>query len=364
MPIRSLKNKFEQITNGERIGEIESEKELEQREREKKASPSNKSKQEEKTPKNTRIPRKERIEEKDVEENKKGGLFSKKDKKEKEPKDKKSFFQKKEKPSESPEITPKVEQKKEEPRKASEMIGTVKPEFLEDGYLDVLEILNIKPTSKVDVEMSSNDMDYIEFTQTTPLGFSFEEVTDFIARTKYIYKTYETLTKKRDADVQILASEVKKVEKRMMEQNQEKEMEKMIGGMTEEERLIEENLDLKVKVNELTNKLNSPSKEESNLIKELKKKIEILTQENAMLVMSNNGFEQENPVQSLPAIEEKKDTQTKGLPSFDINSTGEPKEKSDFLSDLLQMGSKTNDKDEVDPMDRMIHQMGGEEDYE
>lgn len=358
MPIRSLKNKFEQITNGERIGEIESEEELEQREREKKASTS-KSKQEKKTPKNTRIPRKEMIEEKDVEENKKGGLFSKKDKKEKEQKDKKSFFQKKEKPSESPEMISKVEQKKEGPRKASELIGTVNPEFLEDGYLDVLEILNIKPTSKVDVEMSSNDMDYIEFTQTTPLGFSFEEVTDFIARTKYIYKTYETLIKKRDADVQILASEVKKVEKRMMEQNQEKEMEKMIGGMTEEERLIEENLDLKIKVNELTNKLNSPYKEESNLIKELNKKIEILTQENTMLIMSKT----KSSNQSLPSMDLESSDESIDLPLFDISSTSRPKDDSDFLSDLLQMGSKTK-KDEIDPLDKMIHQMGGEEEYE
>ena len=358
MPLKSLKNKFEQITNGERIGEMESEEELEQKERENKNSASSRPKQEEKKSKDTRIPRREKIEEK------KGGLFSKKDKKEKDAKEKKSFFQKKEKSSEPSEIAPIVEQRREEPRKASEMIGAVKTEFLEDGYLDVLEILNIKPTSKVDVEMTSNDMDYIEFTQTTPLGFSFEEVTDFIARTKYIYKTYETLIKKRDADVQTLASEVKKVEKRMMEQNQEKEMEKMIGGMTEEERLIEENLDLKVKVNDLTNKLNSPSKEESSLIKELRKKIEILTQENAMLIMSNNGFESEVSGQSLPAMEVKENKPTTGLPSFDINSISEPKEKSDFLGDLLKMGSKTNNNDEMDPMDKMIHQMGGEEDYE
>lgn len=353
MPFKSLKSKIEQIANGERIGEMESEEELQKKEE---TLHENKPK-ESKEKRNTRIPRKENShygERKDSP--------SKKEKEVKEKKEKKSFFQKKEK---SIQQEPTVQSKKEEPRKASELIGVVKSELLEDGYLDVLEILNIKPTTKIDVEMTSNDMDYIEFTQTTPLGFSFEEVTDFIARSKYIYKTYENSIKKRDADVQILASEVKKVEKRMMEQNQEKEMEKMIGGMTEEERLIEENLDLKIKINELTNKLNSPSKEESNIIRELKNKIEILTQENAMLIMDKT----KSSTPSLPSMGVQHEEKSSLLPSFDINPTSKPegiskKGNQDFLSDLLQMGSNNESKDKVDPLDKMIHQMGGEEDYE
>lgn len=131
-----------------------------------------------------------------------------------------------------------------------------------EGYDDVLSILGIKEEVEVEVDFTSEDMDYIEFSQTTPLGFDFDEVTDFISRTKYTLHKLESTLSQRNRDIVTVASEVKKVEQKMMERNQERELDKMLGGMTEEERLIADNMDLKVEINNL-------EREKASLLREL-----------------------------------------------------------------------------------------------
>ena len=155
-----------------------------------------------------------------------------------------------------------------------------------EGYQDVLSMLGIKESVKLDVSFKSDELDYVEFTQTTPLGFDFDEVTDFISRAKYTMHKLETALNQRDQDIIRLASEVKKVEKRMIEQAQEKELAKMMGGMTEEERLIEENMELKVEINELSRKLKDIS-ESSQSVSGLNKEVEALRSENEFLRMNS-----------------------------------------------------------------------------
>lgn len=161
-----------------------------------------------------------------------------------------------------------------------------------DGYQDILNLLGIKPSLNLNLEFTSEDLDYVEFTQTQPLGFDFDEVTDFISRVKYNLYKQEAALRQRESDIKRLASEVKKVEERMIAQNQAKELERMVGGMTEEERLIEENMDLKVQVNELTRQLKNGDKDITNA---LKKEIEALKAENDILKMTGKS--------SLPKVD-------------------------------------------------------------
>lgn len=170
-----------------------------------------------------------------------------------------------------------------------------------EGYEDVLSILGIKENIDLDVDFKSNQLDYVEFTQTKPLGFDFEEVTEFISLVKYTMYKLEAALEQRDKDIVKVASEVKRVEQKMIEQNQEKELERMIGGMTEEERLIEENMELKVEVNELTRKLQDTSNN-SEKFKSLNNQIEALRAENDILRM--NGFNKKDESVKLPSFEE------------------------------------------------------------
>ena len=133
----------------------------------------------------------------------------------------------------------------------------------------------IKEHLEVDVDFKSDELDYVEFTQTQPLGFDFDEVTHFISLTKYTMHNLEKALKQRERDIVKVASQVKRVEQKMIEANQAKEMERMIGGMTEEERLIEENMELKVTINELNRKLANGADNE-NIIKDLKSQVEVL----------------------------------------------------------------------------------------
>lgn len=143
-----------------------------------------------------------------------------------------------------------------------------------EGYEDVLSILGVKEHLEIDVDFKSDELDYVEFTQTQPLGFDFDEVTHFISLTKYTMHNLEKALKQRERDIVKVASQVKRVEQKMIEANQAKEMERMIGGMTEEERLIEENMELKVTINELNQKIASGANNEE-IIKDLKNQIEV-----------------------------------------------------------------------------------------
>lgn len=124
---------------------------------------------------------------------------------------------------------------------------------MRDGYQDVLSILGIKEHLEIDVDFTSHDLDYINFGQTTPLGLDADEVADFISRAKYTFHKLETAIKQRERDVVKIASEVKKIENKMMEQNHAKELDRMTNG-SHEEKLIQEIMEMRVDINELSKK--------------------------------------------------------------------------------------------------------------
>lgn len=253
MPIRSFKDKLSSLANNEILGEADEFEtgEEEQAEQPKKPKPTPRQKsapkprvapkpREEPKPKPRPQPKKEKVQEKPKE--KKGfGIFGKKHAdKDSEPKS-----------SKKAKLTAENDDETTEP------------------YQDVLALLGIKEHLDLSVDFVSDDLDYIEFSQTTPLGFDFDEVTDFISRAKYCLYKYESSLAQRDRDVVKLANEVKKIEQRMMERNQEKELEKMMGGMTEVEQLLDDKMQLNVEINELRNK----NKALINELDELKKTV-------------------------------------------------------------------------------------------
>lgn len=124
-----------------------------------------------------------------------------------------------------------------------------------EGYKNVLEVLGIKEDLGLEVLFTSDDLDYIQFNRSAPVGFDMQEVTDFISRVKYVLNVYEKGLKQRNKDIVYLASENKKIEKKMMERYQEEELARVLGEKTEQEELIEENVDLKIMVSNLKNEL-------------------------------------------------------------------------------------------------------------
>lgn len=183
----------------------------------------------------------------------------------------------------------------------------IKTDDLIDGYKDIMSMLGIKEVLALNLDFTSQDLDYVEFTQTQPLGFDFDEVTDFISRIKYNLYKFESALRQRDSDIKRLASEVKRVEEKMIATNQQKELDRMIGGMTEEERLIEENMDLKVQLNEIKRSLIS-SERESETNSSLMKRIEALQIENDILKSSQEvrgNFSNKNT--KLPPVSEDED---------------------------------------------------------
>lgn len=151
-----------------------------------------------------------------------------------------------------------------------------------EGYKDVLDIANVKEKLDLEVQIKSSDIDYISFTQTTPYGFHYEEVTDFLSLSKYTIHQLEKALLQRDRDVIILASEAKKIENRMVQQTQDAEMERMVGGQTEEERLIEENIDLKIRITNLEKRLQVFSENKESL-EDITQELQALRSENEYL---------------------------------------------------------------------------------
>lgn len=331
MPLKSLKNKINKIASGEILGETIEERRRKAEEAEAKArakaemEAASELKKQEKL-KKSRKPKKTK--EKEVKEK-----VTKERKVSKE-----SFFKRKEILHEPEDVEVKEE---------FEEFGEIEPEIKEDpdkipvreaieGYKDVLAILNIKEDLNLEVEFKSSDLDYIEFTPTTPLGFDFDEVTDFISRVKYLINRYEAALEQRNKEIVILASEAKKVEKRMVEQNHARELEKIMGGMTEEESLWEENGNLKIELNNLRAEIVN-NKANSDYIKKLEEQLRALTAENEMLIKSSISRENQPtddnlstpqlppttsslpPAPSLGLPEESKLSNIKtGLPSLEI----------------------------------------------
>lgn len=335
MAIKSLKDKISNMASGEILGETDKEGEDAKKGR---------------SPK----PRKERPKKKEEPKVKKEKPRRERKKKEPKVKQKKkdkqsigSFFKKKDE-------EPKIEDENvnhKEINKPKENKALVEDSI--KGYEDVLAILGIKENLNPEADFQSSDLDYIEFSQTTPLGFDFQEVTDFISRVKYTLNKYENALAQRNKDLIVVASEVKKVEQRMVEANQAKELERMVGGMTEEERLIEENLDLSIEVNDLKNKLIASGKDGD--VGQLKKQIELLQSENEMLKSGIFPAEDIGESESLPSLSE-------SISKSDVkrNFGAMPD-----LDDSNYSGNMPNlNEVESDPLDDMISDLGGMYDEE
>lgn len=353
MPIKSIKDKISNMASGEILGETTEEEKRKQEEKERKARQPEPRKQAAKPAAKKKEPKPKR-----------------EPKVKQEPKEKKvtreSLFKRKERPI-IDESEPIVDKKKPKEENAKEDKDKAVIKEAVDGYEDVLSILNIKEDINLEVDFESKDLDYIEFSQTTPLGFDFDEVTDFISRVKYILHRYESALKQRNKELIIVASEVKKVERKMVEQNQAKELEKMIGGMTEEERLIEENMDLKVENNTLKMKL---IEGDSEAVEKLKKEIKALRAENEMLMRekvqssaqddSEDNFRSNQSSESefkLPNVNnDVKESKGNSLPAFSVPSEIEMPIFDEEDDDLME--SKAN----KDSIELMMEDIGGEYD--
>lgn len=357
MPIRSFKDKITSLASGEILGETLTDKE----EKAKKPSPQPEIKKEisKKDPKvkSEKIPKEPNPQSPPVRKS-----SPQKIKEEKAPKE--GGFFKRRKKEDLEEVVVQEERRVQETSRKS--ISTEKDnKMIREaiaGYEDVLELLNIVEEVRLDVEFTSKDMDYIEFTPTTPLGFDFDEVTDFISRVKYILSKYESALKQRNKDLIIVASEVKKVEQKMVEQNQSKELERMIGGMTEEEKLIEENMDLRVEVNNL--KMQLLNNGNASAIKRLENEIEILRAENRMLISKeiNSSESQSSDNFSLPksGVTSVEAHGNGSLPSLP-NDMSMPNLSDDNLSYDIK---ETRSPNSMDSIDEMIKNMGGFEEDE
>lgn len=312
MPIKSLKQKLSDIASGEILGEtLEERRRKAEEKREKDAAQKEIAAAKPRREKKVREPKPPK--EKKVKERK-----TPKEKKVREPRQPKPVERKVSKESIFKRKEPIIEELEEiveiveAPIEESEENEVVVSSEIEAGYKDVLSILNIKENLKVEVDFQSSDLDYIEFTPTTPVGFDFDEVTDFISRVKYALNRYEAAIKQRNKDLILVASEVKRVERKMVEENEDRELSKIINdNMTEEEALIQENFELKIEIQDLQGKLLN-GKNESLEIRKLKEEIEALRAENELLM--NTMIDDSKSTSSLPTSK-KKDS----LPSFDLD---------------------------------------------
>lgn len=314
MPLKSLKEKLANVAGGEILGDASA------GERESKPSKPRK-------PKKTKIPSEPKVKKikKPKEEKVEVGEIS--------TKRKHSIFSSK--VEDQMEIIEEPESNEEDEDKSQE-IDKIRDSV--EGYEDVLSILGIKESIDIDSDFTSDELDYIEFTQTQPIGFDFEEVTDFISRTKYAMHKLESALKQRDRDVVRVASQVKLVEQKMVEANQAKELERMMGGMTAEERLIEENMELKVVINDLNRDIKTGTGNKIR-IKAMENELEVLRTENEMLRLNEPHLAKTLPT-SLP----------KGLPKG--LPTGYPEDNHSKLPAF-------KDSNENDMLEGMLKDIGG-----
>lgn len=334
MPLKSLKDKISNIAGEEVLGSALTAAD--------KGKPSKPEKAAAPRRKETKLAKIVSPDEKEVKEK------PVKEKKERQPKGAfKDLFKQKEKEIEQEEEE--LEQETVAKEKSADIIGEMKD--IIEGYEDVLLFLGIKEIIEPEVDFNSTQLDYIEFSQTQPVGFDFDEVTDFISRTKYTLHKLESALEQRNRDVVKVASEVKRVEEKMIAANQAKELERMIGGKTQEEIMLEENMELKIQINQLRKQMQLGNSEEIN---RLNRKIEVLESENQMLQSLSIPKSQKEPV-GLPNIpkstlektkkapEPAKQTQKSNLPLPSFSDFGENKED-DFESMLNEIGGLYTDE--------------------
>ena len=293
MPLKSLKDKIASVAGGEVLGDTN----VPNSDDNKLETKSSKKSDKKETTKGRRITREKSKGKTKVETKRRPSMFNMKKEKTEEIEEVKDN-----------EVSNVIEEEEEKAHSISAVRDAV------EGYEDVLSILGVKEHLEIDVDFKSDELDYVEFTQTQPLGFDFDEVTHFISLTKYTMHNLEKALKQRERDIVKVASQVKRVEQKMIETNQAKEMERMIGGMTEEERLIEENMELKVTINELNQKLASGANNEE-IIKDLKSQVEVLMSENDMLKLGSSS-NQGKPGR-LPTGLPKSNELPGGLPAFE-----------------------------------------------
>lgn len=220
------------------------------------------------------------------------------------------------------------------PVKSSELVDT---EGTVEGYKDVLAILGIKEKLDLGLKIKSDTLDYVEFSQTKPIGFDFDEVTNFISHMKYTLYTLEKALAQREKEIAIVASEVKRNEQKMIDKRQEEELARIHSGPTEEERLIEENMELKIEVNDLNRKIREFSRNAKSL-EELNKENELLRSENEFL-RANAVIPQKSTKQSsgLPDI-------GGGLPPFGSGLPSIDEEEDDFDNLISKIGGLYDDE--------------------
>lgn len=295
MPIKSFKEKLTNLASGEVLGSTDEEIKRQEEEAAREKSEEKRRRQGRQKPP---APKKEKPQ--------KGSFFKRKNNDEED------------EPQEEDYVAPPTK-KKSSSQASEDQKRSIMKEAVE-GYQDVILFLGIKEDLKINPEFYAKDLDYIEFSQTTPLGFDFDEVTDFISRVKYTMSKLESAVKQRDKDIVILASEVKKVEEKMTARAEAAELERMMGAATKEERLAEENMELQIKVNQLEQRIVDVGSPEE--VSQLRKAVEILTSENDMLRQAASKPQNSQDDFGMPSLDnieslDTEKTQSFAMPSLD-----------------------------------------------
>lgn len=164
------------------------------------------------------------------------------------------------------------------------------------GYKTILEMAEVRLEQNLDLEFNSSDIDYVQFSQTVPEGFDYDEVSDFLSRVKYNTHKLEIALKQRNDDLVKLAREVKAAQDEIALVKQDMYQ----GDATELEKQIEENVELQIEINTLQAKLANAA-EGTSETKRLLSEIEALKSENEYLRYELSSNSQPNV--ELPSIE-------------------------------------------------------------
>lgn len=193
------------------------------------------------------------------------------------------------------------------------------------GYKTILEMAEVRLEQNLDLEFNSSDIDYVQFSQTVPEGFDYDEVSDFLSRVKYNTHKLEIALKQRNDDLVKLAREVKAAQDEIALVKQDMYQ----GDATELEKQIEENVELQIEINTLQAKLANAA-EGTSETKRLLSEIEALKSENEYLRYELSSNSQPNV--ELPSIEK---DETFELPNLGDNELPALDDDMDKLFDSM-----------------------------